>query len=162
LALILIPFALGFEGALADQPQAVQPIPIGYAEFKRLSYSERRAQITKLPPDMQLQAYLDMLRETEPPDDDLAWLIAPGGRGLVEAVKKRLEIEKSDGRRADLIYLLWVIHYLGHMDLRQDQDLLGLLQRVVESMKDGTTKAVSAKAVAAIRSQTPGRGKGRP
>lgn len=107
-----------------------------YAKFRLLPYSERRQLIRRLPPTAQLTAYLDMLDESEPPDLELAEIIAPSGRALVEAVRDRLELGESDLRILDMAHLLFMINKLGHAVVRDEGDVLEVLEHRISCIRD--------------------------
>lgn len=121
-----------------------------YEQFKALAYLERRAEIRSLPVALQVRAYLDMLAESEPPDLGLAFIIAPGGKDLVDVVRGRLEGKASDDQRADLIFLLWAMQQKGYADVRGDEDLLSVLRSTVGSMEDESLKRSSAEIIVRI------------
>lgn len=107
-----------------------------YKVFAALPYEQREGLITRLSPEAQVTAYLDMLAESEPPDLGLAAAIAPTGQPLVDAVRERLESGVSDLQIHELAFLLFVIKSQGHAKVREDQAALEVLEHRIRCIRD--------------------------
>jgi len=124
-----------------------------YATFLRLSYPERKSQIAQLPLEEQVAAYLKMIVERHPPDLELAAILAPGGRPLVNVVRKWIDSERTDEvDRSFLIFLLLEVQTSGYDDLHADEGLISQLERVVGEMKTQSVRASSSRFLDLIKS----------
>jgi len=146
-------FLLASALLVADQAVCASKDTVSYQEFRRLTYSERRSLIDRLPVESQLTAYLNMVGESEPHDLALAEKLAPRGAELLPEIRQRLP-QESDWRSSYLIHLLWTIHSLGYVDVSRDQALVDLAQRRINLMKDEVFRAVNNETLANIRSES--------
>lgn len=127
------------------------PLLIDYDQFHSLPYAERRALIVRLTPPAQLTAYLDMLEESEPPDLELASIIAPSGRALVHAIRDRLESGDSDLRILDMAALLLAIDRGGHATVRAEGSVLEVLESRIRGLRNEDRREMALGMLAKMR-----------
>ena len=115
-------------------------MPAQYREFFELPFEQQHEEMRRLPTDKQIDIYLVGMSYVHPPQVGLADDIAKKGREAIPFLVKRINEEKLDTRRADLMYVLQLMHHT-HYDLRDERDVLQQLKSVAAEMKDPYEKA---------------------
>lgn len=134
--------------------------PLSYDQFRSMPYERREQLIATLGPDEQLDAFISMQNESEPPDLGLAWVIASTGEPLVDAAEARLRSDRGKRDLSDTLFLLWVINREGYSNVRGHIPLMNLLETLVRETKSDPMWRSNAESLQGIRSLAP-RGRSR-
>jgi hypothetical protein len=110
-------------------------MPGEYKWFFDLSPEQQHAQMKKFPIDKQVDYYLIGMGYVHPPKMGLAEDIAEQGKEALPYLTKRLQEERDDGNREDIIYIFKEMS-LFHYDLRNEKEVLRVLNETIATMKD--------------------------
>src|SRR6266404_5728469 len=119
--------------------------------FLALSPNERQVESRKQPTDKQIDMYLCAMRG-EPPDLDLAYVIADRGEAAIPLLMDKLKITKDEMDQEDLIRVFEVMSEKGY--LRERTDVVSAISDVVDQMKIAPIKEDSQELLKKIRINT--------
>ena len=111
-----------------------QQVPPEYEVFLKLPQDEQRAKMRALPIDKQIDYYLAGTHYVHPPLLGLGDVIAGEGKEAIPVLMKRLEEEKKDSNKMDLMLVFRSMHYF-YYDLRDEKDVIELLKKVAANME---------------------------
>ena len=106
-------------------------------EYKKLFYlpqEQQEERFKQFPLDKQVDIYTYAMY-VEPPLTRYASYLGSNGKKVLPFLLKKLEAEKSDTAKADLIYAFKEIHER-HYSLRDEKDTVESLLRVINNMAD--------------------------
>jgi hypothetical protein len=106
--------------------------PAEYRELFRLPEPQREARFKEIPIEKQVDAYTYAMY-VEPPLTQFASYLASNGQKAVPSILARLEIEKSDTSKADLIDVLKEMHE-HHSSLQNEEATIMSLERIISNM----------------------------
>jgi hypothetical protein len=119
--------------------------------FLALSPNERQVESRKQPTDKQIDMYLCAMRG-EPPDLDLAYVIADRGEAAIPLLMDKLKITKDEMDQEDLIRVFEVMSEKGY--LRGRTNVVSAISDVVDQMKIAPIKGDSQELLKKIRINT--------
>jgi hypothetical protein len=128
-------------------------IPPEFAGFRGLTDKEKHEKFKKLPLDKQVDFHLVMMR-FHPPDMGYAFDIAAEGEKTLPYLIERLEREKEDYRKADIMFIFEAIH-ASSVDLRERSEVLVALNNVVGQMSNPVQKKVCEASLQFIKEHQP-------
>lgn len=110
-------------------------MPAEYQWFFNLSPEQQHAEMIKFPIEKQVDYYLVGMSYVHPPRMGLVEDIAKQGKNALPYLMKRLREEREDGKREDIIYIFKEMS-LFHHDLRNEKEVLRVLNETIVSMKE--------------------------
>ena len=128
-------------------------MPAEYETLFRLPSHEREAKFKQFPIEKQVDVYIYAMY-VEPPKTEFLRYLASNGEKAVPFLLARLEIEKSDTRKAILVNVFEEIHRY-YASLRNDEATITVLERIVSNMKDDYNRKKAEESVAVVKN-TPG------
>lgn len=108
--------------------------PSEYQKLFDLPESQQEEQFKRFPLEKQVDIYRYAMYR-EPPATRYATYLASNGKKVLPYLLRRLEAEKSDIAKTDLIYAFKEIHER-HYSLKNEPDTVESLRRIVAAMKD--------------------------
>ena len=106
--------------------------PAECREFLDLPLDRRRVEFRNYSIERQLNIY-PCGRSERPPDRSLAYIIAERGDEAIPFIVDRLRSETDEGNQDNLIFILEIMSYDGH--LRGKQDVIEQIRRVIFAMR---------------------------
>lgn len=108
--------------------------PTEYRNLFDLPESQQEEKFKQFPLEKQVDIYTYAMYR-EPPQTRYATYLGSNGKKVLPYLLRRLEVEKSDTAKADLIYAFKEIHER-HYSLKNEPDTVESLRRIVTAMKD--------------------------
>lgn len=119
-----------------------------YADFFRLSLSERENELPRLPVEQQVDACICGM-DREPPAINLCYTLAESAQSAVPILVERLKTSNDERRQRDIVRILSVLSREGK--LREREDIISEIERVVDKMKHQALRDTSQTALAEIK-----------
>lgn len=113
-------------------------MPPEYKELFSLPSHEREVRFKEFPLDKQVDAYVYAMY-VEPPLTEFIRYLASNGKPVIPHILTRLEVEKSDTAKVNLIYVFQEMHEY-HVSLKNEVSTITTLERIVSNMSDEYNK----------------------
>jgi hypothetical protein len=114
--------------------------PAEYFEFRKLSLDEQHAKFRTFPFEKQIDFHL-LSMVNEPPDSRFSEDIASRGNEALPVLINRINAEREDYRRVDLMVVFVTMHQR-FLNLAHNRNVLEALRQIVPKMENKTWKAM--------------------
>jgi hypothetical protein len=128
-------------------------MPTEYRKFFALPSYEQEARFKEFPLEKQVDVYVHAMY-IEPPRTEYRRYLARNRKRVIPVILARLDVEKSDAVKANLISVLTEMHEY-QVSLRNEGKTIEALERIVANMSDDYNKRKAREYLDAIKN-TPG------
>ena len=128
-------------------------LPTEFADFRGLTDEEKHEKFKKLPLEKQVDFHLVMMGY-HPPDMGYAFDIAAEGEKTLPYLIERLEKEKEDYRKNDILFIFEALQ-IKSVDLRKKEEVLAALRQVIDKMDNPSQKKIAENSLQSIKGHEP-------
>jgi hypothetical protein len=134
---------------IAAFQQCGSETPPEYRTLFRMPSQERESKFKQFPIEKQVDVYVYAMY-VEPPMTEFVDYLASNGKKAIPHILARLEVEKSDTVKTNLVYVLKEMHQY-RVSLKTEEATVSTLERIVSNMSDEYNKRKAEEYVATIK-----------